>query len=472
MAATLNAPDAAGSPIALTLAVRLAEIDGSRISPSALRMAVSAIVDTIGVALGGAAEPAVAILQRTLSDDHLPSGPALLLGGSRRTGGLDAALINGTAAHALDYDDMASAMGGHPSVPLVPVVFALGEALGSSGREVVEAYVVGFEAECRLGRVVHPHHYDKGWHPTSTLGVFGAAAAAARLLRLGVADTAMALSIAASMASGVKANFGTMTKPLHVGLCAKSGLLAAKLVANGFTGETLAFEHKQGFFAAYDGLENVHVERLFDHWGETLEIEQERFGLKQFPCCGSTHPAIRAMLDIVAVHAVAARDVESIEITAHRRRLPHTDNPHPTSPLGAKFSVQYAAVRALLDGAPRLDHFEGNAFAEPDVRRLLACTTVKSFPVAIEEGLDMAADVSVTTRDGRVLVGRAESALGRGPRNPMTEAEMWSKFSDCASRVLPSDQAAAAFAALNLIADADRITDITRLLERTSERQR
>lgn len=455
------------APLALTLATRLREIDASRISPNAIRMAKSAIIDTIGVTLGGAAEPAVAILHRTLYDNGVPHGPSLLFGGNQRTGVLDAALLNGTAAHVLDYDDMASAMGGHPSVPVVPVVFALGEALQASGRDVLEAYIVGFEAECRLGRVVHPHHYDKGWHPTSTLGVFGAAAAAARLLRLDEPQTAMALSIAASMASGVKANFGTMTKSLHVGLCAKNGLLAAKLVKNGFTGQPSAFEHKQGFFAAYNGMDKVQIESLLEPWGDTLEVEQEAFGLKQFPCCGSTHPAIRAMLDLVARHSITARDVESIEITAHRRRMPHTDNPDPKSPLGAKFSIQYAAVRTLLDGAPRLDHFEGQAFLEAEVQRLLPRTKVKPYPVDSETGMDMAAEVSVMTHDGRVLTGQVASALGRGPADPMTEQEMWAKFSDCASRVLTSDQAAAAFESLNRFEQIERIADVTKFLEQS-----
>lgn len=454
--------------MAVTLAERLSTINIGNISADAKRVAISGIIDTIGVTLLGATEPVVAVLQKALVDD-LSGGKALVFGAARRTGVLDAALINGTASHAADYDDMAHAMGGHPSVTLVPVTFALGEALGSTGSEVLEAYVVGFEAECRIGRVVNPDHYERGWHPTSTLGVFGAAAAASRLLKLETERSAIALAIAASFASGVKANFGTMTKPLHVGHCTRSGLMAAQLANVGFTANPGVFEHKQGYLAAYDGLANVHIDRLLDQWGEMLEVEQESVGVKQFPCCGSTHPAVRAMLALRA-GGLRPDDVESIAITANRRRLPHTNNPEPTSALGAKFSMQYATVRALLDGPPRLQHFEGDAFLEPAVKKLLAVTSVSAYPessaeVVHEEVNEMAADITVTTRGGHRIHTHAPHALGRGGKDPMSDAEMWEKYRDCATRLLPEAQAAASFAALKKLETCPRIGEIAKLFE-------
>ncbi len=291
VAAETTAP----STVAQELAQHLATIHLGNISAKAKRVAVSCIIDTIGATLLGATEPVVSVLQKAMAGD-VTQGRALVFGGKRRAGVLEAAFVNGTASHAADYDDMAHAMGGHPSVTLVPVVFALGESLGSTGAEALEAYVIGFEAECRIGHVVNPDHYERGWHPTSTIGVFGAAAAAARLLKLDVQDTAVALAIAASLASGVKANFGTMTKPLHVGQCVRNGLMAAQLAAGGFTANPGALEHKQGYFQAYDGLANVHIDRLLMGVGEGLEVEQDSVGVKQFPCCGSTHPAVRGML--------------------------------------------------------------------------------------------------------------------------------------------------------------------------------
>lgn len=457
------------SSIALMLAEALASITEESLTPNVIRFAKLGIIDTLGVTLLGATEPVIEVLQRTLSG-NLASGPSLAFGGSQRIGVLDAALINGTASHAADYDDMARNMGGHPSVALVPVVIALGEALGATGLQVLEAYVVGFEAECRLGRVIHPHHYEKGWHPTSTLGVFGAAAAAARLLRLDITTTATALAIAASMASGIKANFGTMTKPLHVGQCVRNGLFAAQLASQGFTANPGALEHKQGFFASYDGLDNVHPERLLGQWGKCLEIEQETVGLKQFPCCGSTHPAIRAMLQL-GQDGLRAEEVDAIEITVNRLRLPHTNNPDPQSALGAKFSVQYVTARALVSGVVNLEHFEGSAHSDADVRQLMAKISLNTYPerVAVDRndtGDEFAADISVVTRDGRRLTSHAQHALGRGGRDPMSDEEMWVKFSNCGTRLLPAAQVREAFDKLQKLEHCASISEITALFER------
>lgn len=450
--------------LATSLAEMLAQIDMAALSVRARTVAVAGIIDTVGVTLLGSAEPAARVLAHALAPAASASGTSLQFGTHRRIGTLDAALINGTASHAADYDDMARAMGGHPSVTLVPVILALGEELDASGRDVLEAYIVGFEAACRMGRMVNPHHYEHGWHPTSTLGVFGAAAAAARMLSLDVAQTATALCIAASMASGVKANFGTMTKPLHVGHCARNGLLAAKLAHGGFTSNPAAFEHPQGFLAAYDGLTHVHPERLADHWGELLEVEQPSVGLKQFPCCGSTHPAVRAMLDL-ASQGLRADDVASIEIMVNAQRLPHTNNPFPTSALGAKFSLQYVAARALVDGAVRLRHFEGESHLDPRVQTLLSKTSVAPYPATTDgRNNEFAADIVVVTHDGRRMAAHAPHALGRGGDDAMSTAEQLEKFTDCASRVLPPTQVKRAFDALQTIEQFHSIRDITSLL--------
>src|SRR5580704_19501924 len=162
--------------------------------------------------------------------------------GHRRAPPLIATLINGTAAHALDFDDVSNSLGGHPSAPIVPALFALADQGDCTGQAFIAAYVAGFETETRIARGVHFHHYEKGWHPTATLGVFGATAACCHLMRLTAAQTAQALAIAASFASGIKANFGTMTKPLHVGHTTRNGLFATLLAQGGFTANNAAME--------------------------------------------------------------------------------------------------------------------------------------------------------------------------------------------------------------------------------------
>src|SRR5207248_10088477 len=228
------------------IAERIGAIRYEGVPSEAVRWAKAAILDTVGVTLAGAGEPCAQIAAGVLGLGQA-GGECLIFGSDRRVALLDAALVNGTAAHALDFDDVSNSLGGHPSAPILPALFALGEVLDCSGRDFVAAYVAGFETETRIARGVHFHHCGKGWHPTATLGVFGAAAACCRLLGLGSAQTAQALAIAASLASGIKANFGTMTKPLHVGHTARDGLIAALLPRDGFTANYAALEHQQGF---------------------------------------------------------------------------------------------------------------------------------------------------------------------------------------------------------------------------------
>jgi len=227
------------------IAERIGAIHYGGLPVEAIARARTAILDTVGVTLAGAREPCAEIVARSIRLGADTSGECLIFGSNRRTGALDAALINGTASHALDFDDVSNSLGGHPSAPILPALFALAELLDSDGRAFVTAYVAGFETETRIGRGVHFHHYEKGWHPTATLGVFGAAAACCHLLGLDNARTAQALAIAASLAAGLKANFGTMTKPLHVGHTARSGLFAAQLAREGFTANPGALEHNR-----------------------------------------------------------------------------------------------------------------------------------------------------------------------------------------------------------------------------------
>ena len=228
---------------------------------------------------------------------------------------------------------------------------------------------MGFETECRIARGVNFHHYDKGWHPTATLGIFGTVAAAARLLQLTPEQTAVALGLAASFASGLKANFGTMTKPMHVGHTARNGLLAALMVQQGFTANPGALEHRQGFLEVFNGPGTYDTARILADWYAPLECDGGEPGLKPFPCCGSTHASIDRMLDLAHRHDLRPEQIARIEVMPHARRLPHTDNPDPRTPLAAKFSIQYCVARALVDRAVRLEHFEHGAHLDPQRAR-------------------------------------------------------------------------------------------------------
>jgi 2-methylcitrate dehydratase PrpD len=446
------------------LADRVTSFDAGRVTPKALRVARAGILDTVGVMLAGVPEPATQILLKTPGVADAP-GPALVAGTSKRTSLLDATLVNGTASHALDYDDFSGAMGGHQSVPLVAPLLALGEAQGVSGRALVEAYTLGVETEIKLARAVNFHHYDKGWHPTATLGIFGTVAACARLLGLDAERTTAALAVAASFASGLKANFGTMTKPLHVGHSARSGLLAALLAERGFEAASDAFEHAQGFLDVFNGPGTYRVEALLDGWDGSLEIEADDLGLKQFPCCGSTHAAIMMALELRR-EGVRTADIVGLSILPHRRRLKHTDNPRPETPLEAKFSVQYVVARALKDGAVRLKDFEGDAFREPEILRLLDLTDARPHPdMADDAERQWGAEVIVQLPDGRRIGRRIENMTGRGGTIPMSSDELWEKFEDCASRALPREQVMPLFERLETIDAAASVADVVRLME-------
>jgi 2-methylcitrate dehydratase PrpD len=452
--------------LAHELAERIHRIRHEDLPPTVLEWTRAAFVDTIAVTLAGSTTDTARIPLRVPGIAAAP-GPCLIFGTDKRTSALDASFANGVASHALDYDDVSGALGGHPSVPLVAPLIALAEQLGTPGREVALAYAVGFETECRIARGVHFHHYDKGWHPTATLGIFGTVAGAARLLEFTPEQTATAIGLAASFASGLKANFGTMTKPLHVGHCARNGLLAALLVREGFTANPGALEHKQGFLQVFNGPGTYSTERMLADWGAPFMIEVGEPGLKPYPCCGSTHGAIARALDLVQRYHPAPDAIAAVEVLAHARRLPHTDNPDPRTPLGAKFSIQYAVARALVDGAVRLEHFEGTAHLDPRVRRLLPRVTARAHPeMADDSPYQWGAEVVLTLTNGERLASRIDDYPRRGPGgDPMRREELWQKFEDCAGLALPRAQVAPLFALLEKLDALPNLAEVSRLME-------
>ena len=441
------------------LGARVAALSWEDLSPEAVRWAKVGILDMVGVTLAGSREEAPRLLAGALD---LAAGPSLIFGASRRVGVLDAAYVNGTASHALDFDDCSNTMGGHPSVPVLSALFALADEIGVSGREFVVAYVAGFEAECKLALAVNFHHYNKGWHPTATLGTFGAAAAAARLMELSGEKTAVALALAASFASGIKANFGTMAKPLHVGHSARNGILAARLSRNGFSANAEGvFEHEQGFLDVFNGPGTYDVQRAMRAWAAPFDIVSPGIGIKQYPCCGSTHPAIDAMLDVTADRRIEARDVERIDAWIHARRLRHTNRPRPASALDAKFSLQYVLARAFLDHAVGLPHFEDESWRDARIAALLPRIHVAPYADARFPGNHFAGAVRITLRDGAVLGAQVEEALGRTSDNPVPPERVRRKFELCAQGVLREDAIAPvadAVASIETLADMRHFT--------------
>jgi 2-methylcitrate dehydratase PrpD len=444
------------------LAERVAALRFDDLPPEALHWAKVGILDTVGVTLAGSHEDAPRLAARALD---LAPGPSLIFGESRRVGALDAAYVNGTASHVLDFDDCNNTLGGHPSAPVLSALFPLADALGASGRNFVLAYVAGFEVEAKIALAVNFHHYTKGWHPTATLGTFGAAAACSRLMGLDAPTTAVALALAASFASGIKANFGTMAKPLHVGHSARNGLYAARLAQAGLTANAdSVFEHEQGFLDVFNGPGTYDVRRALDAWAAPLDIVRPGIAIKQYPCCGSTHPALDAMLDIVGRRRIDPDDVTRIDACIHARRLKHTNRARPDSNLDAKFSLQYVLARALIDGRVGVADFERDRYRDPRVQALLPRVHVAPYDdTQFDAANHFGGAVRVTLRDGSVETARVEQALGRTSDNPVPAQRLRDKFDQCARTVLREHAVAPiadAIASIETLADMRALTHL------------
>ena len=454
--------------IAEGLAERIQSVAFASLTDDALHWAKVAVLDTVGCTLAGAREECAQIIGRAATIGT-SGGECLVFGTNRRVGPLDAALINGTAAHALDYDDCSNTLGGHPSAPVVPALFALAEMHKSSGKQFLTAYVAGWEAETRIARGVNFHHYEKGWHPTATLGVFGSAAGCAHLLGLSVAQTAKALALAATFSSGIKSNFGTMTKPLHVGHAARNGMLAALLAADGFTASANAFEHKQGFLNVFNGAGNYNADAILKDWAAPWDIVSPGVAIKQYPCCGSTHPAIDAMLMLVRDNNLTPESVERIDSWTHPRRLAHTDRPNPQSALDAKFSVQYCLARGLVDRRVSIEHFEGGSYRDPAVQDVLRRVHAAPHPdMKMDTFEHFGAEVKITLKDGSTLTQKVHRPLGRGPENPLPTDLLEAKFANCAGRAMSANRVPALLQELRGLEAVASMTAVSDMMQQAA----
>lgn len=395
----------------------------------AIAVARLGFVDCVGVMIAGSVEPVVDIVARTVLDGCTGGEAAVLLSARRAPSPL-AAWVNGTAAHALDYDD---AGGGHRSAILVPTLLAEGEALGASGAEMITAYVAGFETWLELALREKGHLHERGWHPTAIYGALAAAAAAARLRGLDGERTATALAIAASEASGLVANFGSMVKPFHAGNSARAGIVAARLAAHGMTANVHALEHERGFLAAVSQRGEFDALRPASTLGVEWRITIDGVSIKKYPTCYCTHRAIDAMLELVADQHILAADVGQIEVLIGKtqKAILHADR--PMTALEAKFSIQFAMACALLERKVTLCELVDAVVLRPDMQALVErvkVTLTTDYDPAMPQYAPFE-QVKVRLKSGRVLESeRVRRARGHMTR-PLAEAELFAKFASC-----------------------------------------
>jgi 2-methylcitrate dehydratase PrpD len=432
---------------------RLGDFIANAAPPSDARTrAAIAMLDTVGVTLAGSAEPCSRIVQSAVAAE---GGSACAVFGTRtRAGAGGAALANGTAAHALDYDDMCFVSLAHPSAPLVPAILAAAETSGASGRAMVDAYVIGFEIEARIGALMNPRHYQRGWHCTSTLGTLGAAAAVSRLYGLDPAAAGHALAIAASQASGLKENFGTMVKPLHAGLAARNGVLAAALAREGFTASTRALDGPQGLLKAMDSERESLADAIAD-LGSRWEMIDTGITVKLYPSCAGTHPSLDAILSLRRSHGFSADDVDRIDIDVDSITPTILIYDTPSTGLEGKFSMAFCAAAAVVRGHVGLETFDDSVIGDPDIDALMTRTAMHVDTSFDGAGAPLSrARVVIRLLDGDVLVAEATGARGY-PAQPASDDELDAKFLSCARRVLDEDAAVYALGLLHSIETLD-----------------
>ncbi|MDP8994060.1 MAG: MmgE/PrpD family protein [Pseudomonadota bacterium] len=417
---------------------------------AALESAHRQFIDLIAVSVPGAADEAAQRVFATVRD--WGGGPSAAVGMGARLAPPWAALVNGTAAHALDFDDNFDPAKAHASAVLVPAILALGEQEGASGRACLDAYIAGLQILGRVGQGVNPAHRNRGWHATATVGAIGAAAACARLLGLGAEQAGHALSIATSMAGGFMSQFGTMVKPIHAGLAAKAGVLAASLARAGITAGLGTLDSPTGMNRLMVGPDYEHLRDTLDHveHGQTLRFETGNVGepllilssgfrVKRYPNCGSAHRAQDGLLELVARHGFTAEEVEAIHVRApvtHLNNLMYVD---PRDPLQAKFSLEYGLALCLVAGACRLDDFSEEAVMREDIRALYL--RIHRHPVDKAEG-EFPTEVEVVLKDGRRLATAVAMPMG-SLAAPFPIEQYWEKYEGCVAAFLRDPEAAA-----------------------------
>lgn len=405
-----------------------------------LNHARTAIIDTLGVTLAGSVQDGAEKL-RAVIVPSAAAGNSRIFGTDLRLNALDAALLNGTSAHLLDFDDSNSWLHGHISVAVLPALLALADEHQSSGEDILRAYLTGYETAARMGKAVSPFQYRNGWHPTTSVGVFAGVAACAVLLGLDETQTATALSITASLASGIKSNFGSQTKSLAVGHANRNAVMAVLLARQGYSAGQTAFEHHHGYFNVYNrSAENYDASPLTEAWSAPSHILDpiKSNNYKYFPCCYAILSPLDALLALRQQTGLAAEDIEHIRVAVHPIRFPHINTPRPETPLAGKFSLHYCIARGWVKGHLTLDDFiDEQAFADPTTNVLMGKVEL----VRHDEDATHSAQVTLTSRDGRTFSQHVAGAMGSSADNPLPPGLIEQKFLDCASQALSRGEA-------------------------------
>jgi len=438
--------------------------DFTAIPKAAIKAAKMAILDCLGCILAGSVEP-VGHLLRGAIEEWGGQPQAGVIGAGFRTSAPWAALANGTTGHALDYDDVHWGYIGHPSVTLLPPALAMAELQGSSGADLITAYVLGLEIAGRIGSGITRAHYERGWHATSTLGNLGAAVAAAKVLQLDQERMQRAVGLAASLASGLRENFGTMTKPFHAGSAAQNGVIAAMLAQKGFTADPNIIEGPLGFCQVLCGEGEYEPDKMVQGMGRSFQILDPGIDLKRYPCCASTHQALDAILSLVEEHDIAAENVESVDCTVPYLVPQILIHHRPMTPLQAKFSMEYCLAVALLDRCVGLAQFMPERIMEEKAQQLLTRVQMRAHPERCKYQTPKSekdfAVVTIRLRDGQQFCRQSNTRWGDAGHQ-MSQRELLDKYRECAQRALPVERVEQS---LNLLECLESLSSIKELVD-------
>ncbi|MBI2987411.1 MAG: MmgE/PrpD family protein [Deltaproteobacteria bacterium] len=437
-----------------------------------IRLAQGFILDGLGVTLAGSTEKGSRILQGFIRQIG-GREEATIVGTGLMAPCPLAALANGASGHAMDYDDTQlstskEAVYGlltHPTVPVLSAVLAVGERERISGQEFLLAYILGVEVECRIADAINPRHYQSGFHSTATIGGLGAVMAIGKILGLKEEPLARALGIVASMASGLRENFGTMTKPLHAGLAAENGVAAALLAEKGFSSARNILEAKRGFFNAMAG--GYDEKKISGRLGRPYFMQEPGISIKPYPSGSLSHPAQDLILDMVKTHDLQAEDIESIEVGTNSNVPNALIYPMPKTALEGKFSIPFCMAIGVLERKA------GSAqFTDRKVRDSKVVELMKRVKLYVDQELEalgydqVRSRIRIKLKDGKTIEGKADVAKGH-PLKPMNWAEIGEKFRDCASLVLSHKNAEDA---IELVANLDRQRSMLPLMRALSGR--
>lgn len=426
------------------------------------------ILDGLGLALSGSVAASGNMVRKHVADLSSPTGSATVIGSDLKVPARFAAFCNGVGIHADDYDDTQLAVAKdrvyglltHPTAPALPAALAMGETLNASGSDVMLAYHLGVEVECKIAEAINPRHYQDGFHATATCGTFAAASAAGRLIGFDLSTMKRALSIAGSQSAGLRENFGTMTKPFHAGRSSESGVVAAQFASYGWSAAGNILEAPRGFFKAAGG--GYDAGAIDGKLGAPWTFAEPGVSIKPHPSGSLTHPGMTKMKQLIAENGITAKDVARVRIGTNSNMPNALIHHQPQNELQAKFSMEFCMAILLLEGRAGLTEFTDEVVLRQDVKDMIAKVDFVVDERAEAAGYHlMTTYIDITLNDGRTISGMADFGKG-SPANPMSYTEVADKFRECAA--FAKWDAGKADAIVAMVAELEKLPDIHGLM--------